>query len=85
MDFNKWKSIAVLKISQILKKYEKDEKKRKDLIYLINKLERLKKRDFGVFLCDVIKVINGDNIDELYEIIPSIDEVVKWYDEKEGE
>jgi hypothetical protein len=85
MDFNKWKSIAILKISQILKKYEKDEKKRKDLIYLVNKLERLKKRDFGVFLCDIIKVIDGDNIDELYEIIPSVDEVVKWYDEKEGE
>jgi hypothetical protein len=82
MDFNKWKSIAVLKISQILKKYEKDEKKKKDLVYLINKLERLKKRDFGVFLCDIIKVIDGDKIDELYEIIPSVDEVVKWYDER---
>ncbi|MCQ5337268.1 MAG: hypothetical protein NO475_03625 [Candidatus Methanomethylicia archaeon] len=82
MEFSKWKALASIKLSEILRKYEKDEKKRKDLIYLINKLERLKKRDLGVFICDIIKVIDYDNIEELYEIIPSVDQVIEWYSEK---
>jgi hypothetical protein len=78
-DFNEWKTYTVAFLIELSKKYaeEGNEKAVNDINFLLGKLQPLRARDLGSFLYYVHIAIRDTKLKELYDIVPSPDEVVR--------
>jgi hypothetical protein len=78
-DFNEWKTYAIAKLIELSRKYSEggNDKAINDINFLLGKLQSLRARDLGSFLHYVYIAIRDTKLKELYDIIPSSDEIVQ--------
>jgi hypothetical protein len=78
-DFNEWKTYTIAKLIELSKKYseEGNDKAVSDINFLLGKLQPLRSRDLSSFLYYVHIAIRDTKLNELYDIIPSSDEVIQ--------
>jgi hypothetical protein len=80
--FSAWKAWAVVKLLSLRLKYRDDPKICNDVDVLVNRLERLRLDSLTAFLADLHRA--STDCEEFLEIVPSEEEVEKWFSE-EGE
>ena len=76
-NFNEWKTYATSFLLELRRKHEDDNKIRSDIDVLLSKLHYLRGRDLGNFLHYCHIIIRDDGVKELYEIIPTPEEVAQ--------
>ena len=79
--FNEWKTYTVSFLLNLRKKYENDQKVQSDIDLLLTKLHYLRGRDLGNFLHYCHIIIRDDGVRELYDIIPTPEEVAQLISE----
>jgi hypothetical protein len=82
-DFGAWKAWATLKLLSLKMKYRDNPKICNDVDYLINRLERLRLDSLASFLADLHRA--SDDCEELLEILPSEEDVARWFEEGDEE
>ena len=80
--FSAWKAQAVVKLLALEQKYKDNPKARSAIDHLVDRLERLRLDSLASFFADLHRASN--EVPELLEILPSEEEVEKWFEE-EGE
>jgi 4-aminobutyrate aminotransferase-like enzyme len=81
--FSAWKAQAVLRLIAVKAQYRDNPKVVQTIDNLIAKLQHLKLRDLHSFLATVN--FASQDAPELLSIVPSEEEVVRWFGEGEGE
>jgi hypothetical protein len=81
--FSGWKAWAAVKLLSLKLKYRDDPKVARDVDYLVDRLERLRLDSLAAFLADLHRA--STDAPEFLEIVPSEEEVEKWFQEGEGE
>lgn len=85
MKFSEWKATTMRKLLELRKKYEElgNAKAVSDLSFLIDKLNYLRSRDLSSFMFYMHIVIRDTKITELYELLPSIDDIKDFFSEEQ--
>jgi hypothetical protein len=81
--FSAWKSKATLKLIALKTKYKDDPKIVQDIDTLITKLQYLRLRDLHSFFALVHEA--SKDCEEFYEILPTEEEVDRWFSRGEEE
>jgi hypothetical protein len=81
MNFTEWKLNATVKLLEIIKKCE-DEATKQELNALLMRLEHLRARDLARFLVDVHKLAYTRKLNQLYEIMPSQEQIKRFFMEE---
>lgn len=84
MKFSEWKTLTMRKLLELRKKYEQlgDERAANDIGFLMDKLNYLRSRDLASFMFYVHMLIRDRKIVELYDLLPSIDEIKNFFTEE---
>jgi len=77
--FSAWKSTALLKLLALKANYRDNPKVLQDIDYLVNRLERLRLDGLASFLADLHRA--SSDAPEFLSILPSEEEVEKWFEE----
>jgi hypothetical protein len=81
--FSAWKAWAAIKLLSLKLKYRDNPKALQDIDYLVNRLERLRLDSLAAFLADLHRA--STDAPEFLSILPSEEEVEKWFEGGEEE
>jgi hypothetical protein len=75
--FSAWKAWAIVKLTEIRRKYAGNPKVTQAVDVLVNRLERLRLDSLAPFLADLHRA--STDVPEFLEIFPREEEVAEWF------